>query len=339
MKTDTLFYRLFQSFPSIFFELIDHPPKEAAVYQFSSVEVKQLAFRIDGVFLPSADAPEQPIYFAEVQFQSDSKFYSRFFAEIFLYLSKTELTNDWRGVVVYPTRSVDTGEIRWYSELLNSRRVFRIYLDELGEVSQRSIGIAILQLVIADEEIAIERARELIDRARLEIADEAQEQEFLKLIETILVYKLPQRSRKEIEAMFGLSELKQTRVYQEALEEGREEGKLQGRVEGKLESVPQFLTLGLSEEQIAEALGLEVEQVRQAVQQQSADEGSAIDPISELKQTRFYQEALVEGELRAKLELVPRLLGLGLSVEQVADAVALDVERVRQVVQQEADDP
>ncbi|HEY9707618.1 MAG TPA: Rpn family recombination-promoting nuclease/putative transposase, partial [Oculatellaceae cyanobacterium] len=208
----------------------------------------------------------------------------------------------------------------------------------LGEVSQRSIGIAILQLVIADEEIAIERARELIDRARLEIADEAQEQEFLKLIETILVYKLPQRSRKEIEAMFGLSELKQTRVYQEALEEGREEGELQGRVKGKLESVPQFLALGLSVEQIAEALGLEVEQVRQAVQQQSADEGSAIDPISELKQTRFYQEALVEGELRAKLELVPRLLGLGLSVEQVADAVALDVERVRQVVQQEADD-
>lgn len=59
MKTDTLFYRLFQAFPSIFFELIDRSPQEAAVYQFSSVEVKQLAFRIDGVFLPSTDAPEE----------------------------------------------------------------------------------------------------------------------------------------------------------------------------------------------------------------------------------------------------------------------------------------
>lgn len=217
---------------------------------------------------------------------------------------------------------------------MNSRRVFRIYLDELGQVSQRSIGIDILQLVIADEEIAVERARELIDRARLEIADEAQEQEFLKLIETILVYKLPQRSRQEIEAMFGLSELKQTRVYQEALEEGREEGKLQGRVEGKLESVPQLLALGLSVEQIAEALGLEVEQVQQAMQQQADDARRQIDQIKELKQTRFYQAVLEEGELRAKLELVPRLLGLGLSVEQVADAVALDVERVRQAMQQ-----
>lgn len=325
MKTDTIFYSLFQSFPSIFFELIDHPPQEAEIYQFSSVEVKQLAFRIDGVFLPSADASEQPIYFAEVQFQPDSKFYSRFFAEIFLYLDKTELTNDWRGVVVYPARTVDTGETRRYRELLNSGRVSRIYLDELREASEQSLGIAVVQLVIADEEAAIARARALIDRTRLEIADETQEQEFLKLIETILVYKLPQTSRQEIEAMFGLSELKQTRVYQEALaegrEEGREEGKVQGRIEGKLESVPQLLALGLSVEQIAQALGLEVEQVRQAVQQQSAEE---------LNRTRAYQAALEEGQLRAKLEAVPRLLGLGLSVEQVAEALELDLERVRQ---------
>jgi predicted transposase/invertase (TIGR01784 family) len=316
VKTDSIFYHLFQSFPSIFFELLNRPPQEAQAYQFSSVEIKQLAFRIDGVFLPSADTPEQPIYFAEVQFQPDSKFYSRFFAEIFLYLDKTELTNDWRGVVVYPSRSVDTGETRRYSELLNSRRVSRIYLDELGEVSQQSVGIATVQLVIADEEIAIERARELIDRARLEIGDALQEREFLKLIETILVYKLPQRSRQEIEAMFGLSELKQTRVYQEALAEGKHEG--------KLESIPQLLALGLSVEQIAQALGLEVEQVRQAQEQQSAEE---------LKQTRVYQEALEEGELKAKLEAVPRLLGLGLSVEQVADALELEVERVSGAVQ------
>ncbi|HEY9711431.1 MAG TPA: DUF2887 domain-containing protein [Oculatellaceae cyanobacterium] len=86
MKTDTIFYRLFQSFPSIFFELINQPPEAANTYQFSSVEVKQLSFRIDGVFLPSSDTPSLPIYFVEVQFQPDSKFYSRLFTEIFLYL-------------------------------------------------------------------------------------------------------------------------------------------------------------------------------------------------------------------------------------------------------------
>jgi predicted transposase YdaD len=44
------------------------------------------------------------------------------------------------------------------------------------------------------------------------------------LIETIVVYKFPQLSRQEIEAMLGLvDDVKQTRVYQE----GREEGKAQ----------------------------------------------------------------------------------------------------------------
>lgn len=67
--------------------------------------------------------------------------------------------------------------------------------------------------------------------------------------------------------MFGLSDLKQTRVYQEALEEGRE----QGRTEGKLESVPRLLALGLNIEQIAEALGLDIEQVRKVVEQRSPE--------------------------------------------------------------------
>jgi predicted transposase/invertase (TIGR01784 family) len=58
--------------------------------------------------------------------------------------------------------------------------------------------------------------------------------------------------------MFGLSELKQTRVYQEAFQEGKQEG--------KLEAVPRLLALGLTVEQIAQALGLEVQQVRETTQ-------------------------------------------------------------------------
>jgi predicted transposase/invertase (TIGR01784 family) len=64
--------------------------------------------------------------------------------------------------------------------------------------------------------------------------------------------------------MFSLSDLKQTKVYQEALEEGREEGPMTGQLEAKLESVPRLLAMGLSIEQVASALDLPVEQVRQA---------------------------------------------------------------------------
>jgi predicted transposase YdaD len=41
MKTDSIFYRLFQEIPSIFFELIGNSPQLAELYQFSSVEIIQ----------------------------------------------------------------------------------------------------------------------------------------------------------------------------------------------------------------------------------------------------------------------------------------------------------
>ncbi len=58
--------------------------------------------------------------------------------------------------------------------------------------------------------------------------------------------------------MLGLGELKKTKVYQEA----KLEGKLEGKVEGQLETVPFMLSLGATVEQIASALGLDVELVR-----------------------------------------------------------------------------
>ncbi|PNW38869.1 UNVERIFIED_CONTAM: hypothetical protein BEN50_15575 [Euhalothece sp. KZN 001] len=84
MKTDSLFYKLFQNVPELFFELIQETNSSA--YQFDSVEVKQTSFRCDGVFLPDENTAETPIYFVEVQWQKDETLYGRLFSEIFLYL-------------------------------------------------------------------------------------------------------------------------------------------------------------------------------------------------------------------------------------------------------------
>ena len=74
--------------------------------------------------------------------------------------------------------------------------------------------------------------------------------------------------------MFSLDELKQTQYFQdvreearqegrqEGIEEGREEGIEEGRLNKALEAVPRLLALGLSVEQVASALELEVKQVR-----------------------------------------------------------------------------
>jgi predicted transposase YdaD len=46
----------------------------------------------------------------------------------------------------------------------------------------------------------------------------------VEFIETVLVYKFPQLSRQEIQAMFTLDDLKHTRVYQDAKQEGMQQG-------------------------------------------------------------------------------------------------------------------
>lgn len=59
--------------------------------------------------------------------------------------------------------------------------------------------------------------------------------------------------------------------------------------------------------------------------------------LSELKQTRYFQDVKEEAKLEAKLQAVPRLLQLGLSVEQIAEALELDIEAVRKAAQQQSD--
>lgn len=254
MKTDTIFYRLFQSFPSIFFELINRSPEEANNYEFTSREVKQLAFRIDGLFLPKTNEADKPLYLVEVQFQPDTSLYYRIFSELFLYLKQYQPPHLWQIVVIYPNRSVEKEQILHFGKLLNLDQVRRIYLDELQQ-GESSLGVGVVKLVIEPEETAGEQARRLIVQAKQQLTDEVIKQDIINLIETIIVYKLPKKSREEIATMLGLSsELKKTRFYQEVLEET------------KLETIPRLLPLGLTLEQIAQALDLPLEVVQQTAE-------------------------------------------------------------------------
>jgi predicted transposase YdaD len=70
MKTDHSFYQLFQQFPESFFEMIGSA-SQAENYRFDAIEVKEVAFRMDGAFLPKDNAIDSPIYFIEVQFKKD----------------------------------------------------------------------------------------------------------------------------------------------------------------------------------------------------------------------------------------------------------------------------
>jgi len=265
MKTDKIFYTLFQIFPELLFQLLGQPTDFAQNYQFQSVEIKELAFRLDGIFLPNSNALDDPIYFLEVQFQKDPEFYWRFFTEIFLYLNQYKPLRPWFAIVLWAKESLDDGLPLPYQQLLVSQHLKRIYLDRLTPQTSHSLGLQIVQFIIAPELQATQQVPSLLNQAKQQISDAIIQENIVELIEKIIIYKFPQKSRQELEAMFSLTEWKQTRFYQEA----KEEGKLEGEQEGKLKTVSSFLKLGLTPEQIAEELEINIEKIRQFIASQN----------------------------------------------------------------------
>ena len=224
MKRDSIFYWLFQQSPSLLFDLLENPPANATEYRFDSVAVKEPKFEIDGVFLPPDTDSNGVIYFCEVQFQKDERLYERVFGESFLYFYRQrERFTDWQIVVIYPTRNLEQSNAHPYRALLNCEQVHRVYLNELGEIQQLPLGVALMVLTTLEEAQAAEAARYLLARTQQQIPDPEASRAIIEMISTIMVYKFTNLSRQEVDTMLGL-QLADTRVYREAKEEGRQEG-------------------------------------------------------------------------------------------------------------------
>ncbi|MFM7714587.1 MAG: Rpn family recombination-promoting nuclease/putative transposase, partial [Microcystis sp.] len=214
--------------PSLLFDLLENPPDNATEYRFDSVAVKEPKFEIDGVFLPPDNDSSGVIYFCEVQFQKDERLFERVFGESFLYFYRQrERFTDWQVVIIYPTRNLGQSNAYPYRSLLNCEQVHRVYLNELGEIQQLPLGIALMVLTTVEEVQAQEAARYLLARTQQEILDPEASRNIREMIGTIMVYKFTNLSRQEVEAMLGL-QLADTRVYREAKEEGRQEGRQEG---------------------------------------------------------------------------------------------------------------
>ena len=222
MRTDTIFYQLFLTFNSLLFELLGESVDDAAHYQFISAEIKEKAFRFDGIFMP--DREDKPLYFAEVQFQNKPDFYWEFIAEINLYLNQYKPVQDWKAIALFAQRRFEVASLTIYQrELINSGRIIPLYLDE---VRSGSIVVGLIQLILAQDVQTPVLVQQLLQRAKTEIADPLVTRDIIDLLETVLVSKFAQLSREEIQAMFLLSDIKQTRVYQEARQEGEQAGEV-----------------------------------------------------------------------------------------------------------------
>jgi predicted transposase/invertase (TIGR01784 family) len=214
MRRDSIFYQLFRQSPTLLFELLPQPPANAQSYVFESIEVKETSFRIDGVFLPPN--PAGIVYFCEVQFQLDELLYERMLSEIAIYTYRNrERFANWQAVVIYPTRNTEQSRLDLVWDLLESSRIQRVYLDELGEIEDLPTGLGLMVLTTLEGEEAKSEAKSLIQRAQGSRA-------IIELISTIIVYKFGNLTRDEVDVMLGIS-IEQTRIYQDAAQDGRQE--------------------------------------------------------------------------------------------------------------------
>jgi predicted transposase/invertase (TIGR01784 family) len=224
LQTDSLFFHIFKTSPGILFELLGQPASLAENYSFDSVEIKQVGFRIDGVLLPKPDAIDQTVIFLEVQFQKDPTFYHRLIAEIHLFLKLNPSTFDWKAVVIFQKRSIEPPDFRLFRNLIQSDQVHRIYLEDLKAPSDDNVGLDLMRLIVSKKKDAVSQAKDLLSRTRQRAVTEPQRKVIMGLVETVIIYKFPQLGREEIAKMLGLSELKETKVFQEGRTEGRTEG-------------------------------------------------------------------------------------------------------------------
>jgi predicted transposase/invertase (TIGR01784 family) len=216
MRRDSIFYRLFQQRPTLLFDLIPDQPDDRADYQFDSVEVKETSFRIDGVFLPPDN--RGLAYFCEVQFQKDELLYERLDCEAAVYFYRHR--DRCRAFAIYPSRSIEQSDITPFVGDIQTGKLIRIYLDELGDLSLLPIGVSLMVLTTLSDDQAPEKARNLLEQAQASPTDS---RAIIEMITTIMAYKFTNLTREEVEVMLGI-ELQETGFYKSSKAEGVQEG-------------------------------------------------------------------------------------------------------------------
>jgi predicted transposase/invertase (TIGR01784 family) len=265
MKRDPLFFRLFKELPGCFFHLVGRSPGDAERYALEAIEYKATAVRLDGVFRPLQPG-DDPAYLREAQFYASDKVYANLLSKIGRFLEHGSPEQDWVAVVIYPNRALEQKNLQPYRCLLASDQLVRIYLDELPPAPPEQFERGILELIAAKPETALEKAQALVPRVHASKQPKQVQRALLEFIETVIVHQFPLWSREEIEAMLQVTDVSQTRVFQEALQEGMAKGREEGiekGIEKGIETVAlRLLKMGRPIAEIAQATDLTPAQIR-----------------------------------------------------------------------------
>jgi predicted transposase/invertase (TIGR01784 family) len=191
----------------------------------------------------------EPLYLVEFQTYKDEEFYERIFGQLFVYFRQYRPQNpQWYVIVIYDRRSREAPPHPRYRTLVENH-LHRIYLKELPDDESLATGIA--KLFVETRKKTSTLAQRLMSQAIEEISDENNQRKVLAFIQSIVVKKFPKLSPEEIQAMLNLTnDIENTAYYRSVMEKT------------KLKIVPELLEQGVTVEQIAKALKLDVEEIQ-----------------------------------------------------------------------------
>ena len=222
MRTDALFYELFQTAPQTFFELLQITP--ACTYRFESITVKASEKRIDGVIEPTDE--QQPVYFLEVQAFPDDTIYWRTLREVATYFEQRPARNDnWQAVVLWLNKEDDPG-LRTLKPLTYkpaARLVSADLIKLLKKLPETSLVLNVLRPLLAKSEREVRKhvVQWVTNIRQTPNLDPQTEEKLVAILSQLIEQKFKRLSYKELAAMLRLTPLRETESVQEVLKEDR----------------------------------------------------------------------------------------------------------------------
>lgn len=223
MKTDPLFYELFQAAPQTFFELLQITP--SCAYRFESITVKTSEKRIDGVFEPTSDG--QPIYFLEVQGFPDEVIYFRIMREVMTYFEQRPKfkSNEWLAAVFWLNKNHDpgTGTLRLLTRKPKPRLATLHLIPLLERLPEGTLALNVLRPLLAKNEDEVRQSvvqwvRNIRQTPNL---DSATEEKLIAVMSQLIEQKFRHLTYKELSKMLRLRPLAETISGQELIKEER----------------------------------------------------------------------------------------------------------------------
>jgi len=223
MKTDPLFYELFQAAPHTFFELVQIVPP--CPYRFESITVKMSEKRIDGVLEPFDIS--QPYYFLEVQAFPDDVIYWRATREVATFFEQRPHLKDarWQAIVLWVNIDDDPGygALRLLARKPKPNLLSLDLIDLLKKLPENSLALNVLRPLLAEDEREVrENVVQWVEHIRQATgADSNLEERLMSVFSQLIEQKFKTLNYKELSQMLRLTPLRETTSGQELLKEDR----------------------------------------------------------------------------------------------------------------------